>query len=318
MGQRPRRAPLGLDVVTAGRPSVGLDAPAPAPDVQQVHPGGGPAGTGRHAAGAVLGRVGGVLGLAVLVVFVFGPLGWLSLRAFTASWVFPALLPSRWTLSWWPRVFANAQLAGSVRLSFAFAFATVAVAAVVCLPAAYAFGRYDFPGRRFFLISLFATNAFPQIGLFVTIASLFYTLKLIETFLGVVIVHVLGTIVFMTWIPAASFAAVPRSLEEAARDVGARPWRVFARVTLPLAAPGILVAMIMSFLASFDEAQGTFLVGAPTYLTMPVEMYSLVLNYPSQAAAVFAIVLSIPSVLLLLGVRKWVMGGYLAEGFQLR
>jgi putative spermidine/putrescine transport system permease protein len=268
--------------------------------------------------GERIARVGGALGLVVLVLFIFGPLVWLALNAFSASWSFPRLLPDHWTLSWWSRVFANAQLAGSVRLSFAFAFSTVAVSALVCLPAAYAFGRYDFPGRRFFLISLFATNAFPQIGLFVTIASLFYTLKLIETFVGVVIVHVLGTIVFMTWIPAASFAAVPRSLEEAARDVGARAWLVFARVTLPMAAPGIIVAMIMSFLASFDEAQGTFLVGAPTYLTMPIEMYSLVLNYPAQAAAVFAIVLSIPSVVLLLGVRKWIMGGYLAEGFQLK
>ena len=268
--------------------------------------------------GARLAKLGGGIGLLALILFIFGPLAWLSLRAFTQSWTFPALLPSHWTLSWWPRVFQNAQLSSSVRLSFEFAFSTVGVAALVCLPAAYAFGRYDFPGRRFFLISLFATNAFPQIGLFVTIASLFYTLKLIETFLGVVIVHILGTIVFMTWIPAASFAAVPRSLEEAARDVGARSWRVFARITLPMAGPGIIVAMIMSFLASFDEAQGTFLVGAPTYLTMPIEMYSLVLNYPSQAAAVFAIVLSIPSVVLLLLVRKWVMGGYLAEGFQLK
>lgn len=265
-----------------------------------------------------LARAGGGIGLVALALFIFGPLIWLALNAFSAGWSFPRLVPGHWTLTWWSRVFANAQLAGSVRLSFAFAFSTVAVSALVCLPAAYAFGRYDFPGRRFFLISLFATNAFPQIGLFVTIASLFYTLKLIETFVGVVIVHLLGTIVFMTWIPAASFAAVPRSLEEAARDVGARPWRVFARVTLPMAAPGIIVAMIVSFLASFDEAQGTFLVGAPTYLTMPIEMYSLVLNYPSQAAAVFAIVLSIPSVVLLLVVRRWVMGGYLAEGFQLR
>ena len=85
-----------------------------------------------------------------------------------------------------------------------------------------------------------------------------------ETFLGVVIVQLIGTIVFMTWIPTAAFSAVPRSLEEAARDVGAGPLRVFFRVTFPLAAPGIMVAVILTFLASFDEAQGTFLVGVPT------------------------------------------------------
>lgn len=260
----------------------------------------------------------GAVGVAALALFVFGPLVWLGLRAFTASWTFPHLLPSGWTLEWWPRVFSTPQLVGSVRLSFSFAITTVVLSSLVCLPAAYAFGRYAFPGRRLLLIALFATNAFPKIGLFVTVASLFYTLNLMTTYLGVVIVHLLGTVVFMTWIPAAAFAAVPRSLEEAARDVGARPWRVFARVTLPMAAPGIVVAMIMSFLASFDEAQGTFLVGAPRYLTMPIEMYSLVLNYPSQAAAVFSLVLSVPSVVLLLLVRRWVMGGHLAEGFQIR
>ena len=165
---------------------------------------------------------------------------------------------------------------------------------------------------------MFATNAFPRTGLFVTIASLFYALNLMQTVAGILVIHVIGTVVFMTWIPAAAFAAVPRSLEDAARDAGARPLRVFFTVTLPLAAPGIVVAMIMSFLASFDEAQGTYLVGAPAFMTMPTQMYSLVLNYPKQVAAVFSIMLAVPSVFLMLLVRKQVMGGQLAEGFQIR
>jgi putative spermidine/putrescine transport system permease protein len=94
--------------------------------------------------------------------------------------------------------------------------------------------------------------------------------------------------------------------------------RTFLHVTLPLALPGILVAVLMSFLAAFDEAQGTYLVGAPVYMTMPTEMYSLVLNHPKQVAAVFAILLSVPSVALLLLARRHIMGGRLAEGFQIR
>nr|WP_092880860.1 ABC transporter permease subunit [Actinopolymorpha cephalotaxi] len=247
-----------------------------------------------------------------------GPLVWLAVRAFSGAWTFPSLLPGEWTLHWWRQVLSDQTLGSSIRLSFTFAPVVTVVSAVICLPAAYAFSRYQFPGRRVLLISLFATNAFPKIGLFVSIAGLFYSLHLMGTFVGVVVIQVLGTVVFMTWIPAAAFASVPRSLEEAARDVGARPLTVFFRVTFPLAAPGILVAMILSFLASFDEAQGTFLVGAPTYVTMPTEMYTLVLNYPEQAAAVFSILLSIPSVVLMLLVRRHVMGGHLAEGFQLR
>jgi putative spermidine/putrescine transport system permease protein len=256
--------------------------------------------------------------VVALVVFMLGPIVWLALRAFSGTWQYPQLLPSDWTLQWWRSVFDDKTLGHSILLSFEFAPVVTIASAVICLPAAYAFSRYSFPGRRVLLISLFATNAFPKIGLYISMAGVFYSLNLMGTFLGVVIVQLIGTIVFMTWIPAAAFSAIPRSLEEAARDVGAGPLRVFFRVTFPLAAPGILVAMILSFLASFDEAQGTFLVGIPNYITMPTEMYTLVLNYPEQAAAVFSILLAIPSVILMSFARKHVMGGKLAEGFQLR
>jgi putative spermidine/putrescine transport system permease protein len=256
--------------------------------------------------------------VASLLVFMVGPIVWLGLRAFSGLWRYPQLLPSTWTVSGWRQVFRDPNLSHSMKLSFEFAPVVTVASAVICLPAAYAFSRYKFPGRRFLLISLFAVNAFPKIGLYISMAGVFYSLNLIATFLGVVIVQLIGTIVFMTWIPAAAFSSIPRSLEDAARDVGAGPLRVFFRITFPLAAPAIFVAMILSFLASFDEAQGTFLVGVPKYITMPTEMYTLVLNYPEQVAAVFALLLAIPSVVLMAFARKHVMGGKLAEGFQLR
>jgi putative spermidine/putrescine transport system permease protein len=256
--------------------------------------------------------------VVALLVFMVGPLVWLMLRAFSGIWQFPRFLPSHWTVQWWRSVFDDKNLAHSIKLSFEFAPVVTVLSAVICLPAAYAFARFRFPGRFALLVSLFATNAFPKIGLYVSMAGVFYSLHLMGTFMGVVFVQLIGTIVFMTWIPAAAFGAIPRSLEEAARDVGAGPLRVFFRVTFPLAAPGILVAMILSFLVAFDEAQGTFLVGIPNYITMPTEMYTLVLNYPEQAAAVFSILLAVPSVVLMSFARKHVMGGKLAEGFQIR
>ena len=272
----------------------------------------------RPTARSVSLRALGVFVVGVLLLFMIGPILWLALRAFSGLWQYPQFLPSHWTVKWWSSVFDDKSLGHSIRLSFEFAPVVTFVSAAICLPAAYAFSRFNFPGRRVLLVSLFATNAFPKIGLYVTMAGVFYSLNLMGTFLGVVIVQLIGTIVFMTWIPAGAFSAVPRSLEEAARDVGAGALRVFFRVTFPLAAPGIFVAMILSFLASFDEAQGTFLVGVPNYITMPTEMYTLVLNYPEGAAAVFSILLTIPSIILMSIARKHVMGGRLAEGFQLR
>ncbi|WP_427892826.1 ABC transporter permease [Kribbella sp. GL6] len=275
------------------------------------------ADTSRAVRRAVSGAVATIFALA-LAIFIIGPLAWLAVHAFAKSWTYPNLFPDGWTLHWWSVVSQDHALGVAVQNSLFFAPITVLASAVVCLPAAYAFARFSFPGRRFFLIGLFAANAFPKMGLFVSLAALFYALNLMNTILGILIVHVLGTVVFMTWIPAAAFAAVPRSLEEAARDAGASKLRTFFSVTLPMALPGILVAAIMSFLASFDEAQGTYLVGAPDYMTMPTEMYSLVLNYPTQVAAVFSILLAIPSVALLLAAQKHIVGGQLAEGFQIK
>jgi putative spermidine/putrescine transport system permease protein len=253
-----------------------------------------------------------------LGVFIIGPLLVLVVWAFADSWFYPALAPQVWTLTWWHRVLSDAHFGSTVLLSFTFAPIVTLLSAVICLPAAYAFSRFEFPGKRVMFIGLFATNAFPKMGLYIAMASLLYAIHLMDTFWGVVLVQLINTVVVMTWIPSAAFSAVPRSLEEAARDAGAGPFRTFWHVTLPLARPGIIVALIQAFLASFDEAQGTFLVGTPDYITMPVQMYSMVTNYPQQAAAVFSIILTLPSLILMLIIRRYVVGGYLAAGFRMK
>lgn len=264
-----------------------------------------------------LKSLGGIV-VALLTLFIVGPLIWLALSAFAERWRAPSLLPQIWTLKWWPDVISRPELLGAFKLSLIFAISATAISALICLPAAYAIGRRNYPGRRVILIGLFATNAFPRMGLFTSIATLFYAMRLMGTGPGVIIIQLLGTLVTMTWIPAAAFAAVPPSLIEAARDSGASAWRTFRTVTFPMARPGIGVALILAFLSCFDEAQGTYLIGSPNYLTMPTIMYTLVENYPEQASAVFALVLTIPSVLLLLSVRKYILGGALAEGFQIK
>jgi putative spermidine/putrescine transport system permease protein len=269
-----------------------------------------------------IGRLAQNIGLTlfaiVLTVFILGPLVWLAIRAFATTRTYPNLLPDGWTLHWWDVVFKDSSMQSAIVNSLVISPVVVVVSAIICLPAAYAFSRFTFFGRKTFLVLLFSVNSFPKMGLFAAMASMFYTLNLMGTFVGIVIVQILGTVIFMTWIPAAAFSSVAPSLEEAARDAGASKLRVFFSVTLRMALPGILVALVMSFLAAFDEAQGTYLVGAPTFFTMPTAMYSMVQNYPPQVSAVFSILLSIPSVVLMLAARKHIMGGQLAEGFQIR
>lgn len=264
------------------------------------------------------GRIAINLFIGLLAFFILGPILWLALHAFASDWTYPHLYPDGIGFHWWSKVFLDSALKTAIRNSLLISPIVVLLSAVICLPAAYAAGRMNYFGRKTFMVGIFSANSFPKIGLFAAIATLYYALNLMGTVMGVIIVQLLGTIIYMTWIPAAAFAAVPKNLEEAARDAGASKFTVFRTITLRLAMPGILVAIVMSFLASFDEAQGTYLVGAPAIYTMPTEMYSLVQNYPIQVAAVFSLLLALPSVLLLSLARKHIMGGQLAEGFQLK
>lgn len=256
--------------------------------------------------------------VAALSCFLLLPLFTLLLWAFANQWNYPSLFPQQLGLHWWQWVFQNNDIGNAIKLSFEFAPVVTLASAVICLPAAYAFSRFSFPLRRPLFVSLLAVNAFPKIGLYISIAALYYRLNLIDTFLGVVLIQLINTLVVMTWIPTAAFNSVPGELEEAARDVGAPSWMVFRKVTLPLAMPGIVVAGILAFLASLDEAQGTLVVGTPSHITMPVIMYVLVANYPQPVGAVFSILLSLPSLILLLAARRFLIGGYLAAGFRVK
>ncbi len=251
----------------------------------------------------------GVVLVAALGVFLLMPLITMILWAFASKWQYPSLVPTVYSLKWWKWVFENGDVGKSIFYSFTTAPVVTLLSAAICLPAAYAFSRLKFPGKRFFFVSLLATNAFPKFGLYISIATLFYRLNLMSTFPGVVLVQLINTLVFMTWIPTAGFDGVARELEEAARDSGAGPLRVFFRITLPLAMPSIIVAAILAFLAAFDEAQGTLVVGLPNITTMPVLMYRLVANYPEPVSAVFSILLAVPSIILLLFARKYVLAG---------
>jgi putative spermidine/putrescine transport system permease protein len=261
-------------------------------------------------------RAMGLILVFALSAFLLLPLLTLLLWAFTDEWRYPSIIPQTFSLRWWDWVLTNGDVGTAVRNSFITAPVVTLIAAVVCLPAAYAFSRFRFPLRRALFISLLGANAFPKIGLYVAIATLFFRLNLMGTYWGVVLIQLVGTLVAMVWIPAAGFDSVAADLEDAARDAGAGPLRVFWSITLPLAMPAIVVAAFISFIAAFDEAQGTLIVGSPTIVTMPTLMYTLVVNYPAPVGAIFSILLSAPSVILLLMARRFLLAGYLAAGFK--
>ena len=116
--------------------------------------------------------------------------------------------------------------------------------------------------------------------------------------------------------PTAAFRNVDRSLEEAALDVGASPFRVFVQITLPLVFPAIAAAVLLSAVNIFYEAQASLIIGLPYVTTVPVLMYSLTNNQlVVQYGAILMFVTWVPSLLLLIFAQRFLRGRYFAAGF---
>lgn len=258
----------------------------------------------------------GIVFAVVLTLVIVAPLLVVGTWAFTNVWRFPSVIPQEFGLKFWYQTLARADVWSSITMSLTLATTVTLLSAIICLPAAYAFARLDFPGRDILFFSFLAGHAFPKFGLLVAIAGIFLQLNLIGTFWGVVLIQLVGTLLFMIWIPVAAFQAVDRRMEEAARDVGASPFRVFWSITLPQAGPTIAAALLLSFVGTFYETEGAWLIGAPQVRTLPVLMISFINNQPViQYGAVLSVLLWVPSFIALLFARRVVNSGSFAKGF---
>ena len=262
-------------------------------------------------------RASGILILLAFMLFFYGPLLYMFTLAFANTYNFPSILPTEFGFHWWEYVLNQPTVVEAIANSFLFAFASTILALIICIPAAYVLARFKFRGRKFIMLLFLIGNAFPKIGMYTSIGIIYYKIGLMGTFLGVLLIHMLGTMMQMIWLPAGAFRSVPRHQEEAARDAGAGPIRTFFHVTLPIAWPGIAVAAMYAFIGSLGESVGTLMVGLPNFRTMMTEMYGVILDFPATAGAVFALIIVIPNLVLLILMRKYIGADTLAKGFKM-
>ncbi|WP_198431580.1 ABC transporter permease [Pseudorhodobacter sp. MZDSW-24AT] len=255
---------------------------------------------------------------AVMIGFcafvVFGPLTNLFLWAFAEKWFFPARYPTEFGFDFWARVFRpRAGAWTSLFNSVWIALATVALSMALAVPAGYALARLRLPARALIMLIFLLPQAFPSLPIFVNIAQMFYGLGLNGTYTGVVLVHSLPGLVYAVWIATAAFSAVDRTMEEAARNLGAALLRTFWDITLPQAFPGLVAASIFVFLDSIDEFTGTFFVGTPDITTLPILMFNASMGGNYQIAAITALILLIPSIGFMLVIERFLKADVLSR-----
>lgn len=252
--------------------------------------------------------------LGLLAFIVFGPMVNMLLWTVAEQWYFPAKLPLRYGFTFWERVFSpRGNAIESLVNSVLIAFGTVCLSLALAIPAGYSIARLRLPWRAAIMLTFLLPQAFPNLPVYINIARIFYDYGLNGTYLGVILVHTVHGLVYAIWIATAAFAAVDRSLEEAARISGAGPLRAFFDVTLPLAAPGLMASAIFVFLESLDEFTGTFFVGVPQVNTLPLLLYTASAGGNYQIASITALILLVPSIAFMFLVERFLKADVLAK-----
>lgn len=245
-------------------------------------------------------------GLAAIVyALILSPIVVVVALAFSAD-SFILFPPSGFSLQWFRALAGHAPLLSALWLSVQVASVVTLLSLVVGVPAALALAKGEFRGKEalngFFLAPLLLPTLITGLALLL----FFSPLRLTATLPGLVLGHMTVTVPFVIRMMTTALSTLPHDIEAAAATLGAPPWRVVRRVTLPLAAPGLIACACLSFLLSFDETVISLFISGPRASTLPVEMVRYVEGRTDPLIAALSVVLIVATLIVVVAVERLV------------
>ena len=227
-------------------------------------------------------------------------------------WSYPQTFPEALSTYHWVHIFKYTAIGEAIVNSFFIAFATTILSFLLSLPTAYALGRRNLRGRETLKIGMLLPIVFPGMALALFLGRVFITLGLSQTYVGVIMAHTIIAMPFMMRILTVSFESIPQEIIDAAENLGAGPWVKLKEVYFPMILPGFLAGSIFSFIASMEEFNLTFIIGAPEIQTIPTVLFSyLGANFLRTSASVVSLILVIPNIILLIITERFIKTEYL-------
>jgi spermidine/putrescine transport system permease protein len=229
----------------------------------------------------------GLLGYAILyLAFLYVPVLFLPLFSFNSS-AFIAFPLTGFTFRWYGELMADGALAHALGNSLKVGAVTAIVSTLLGLLAARALTRYRVPGGNlalsFVSLPLFIPDIVLAISLLILVDWIGDSLSLASVVAG----HVLVCVPFAVAVLMSRLEGFDIGLEEAARDLGENAWMTFVRVTLPLALPGLIASLLLTFIVSFDEFLIAYFL-AGTEATLPIYIWGE-LRFPAKLPMVLAL-----------------------------
>ena len=231
-------------------------------------------------------------------------------------WSPPAVLPPSLSLAQWEYVFTYSEIVKAVSTSFALAPLVTVLSFLLALPTAYALGRFAFPGKEALRILILLPIVMPPMVIAMFLSRVFNGMGLSQTFFGLVIGHTLLAMPYMLRILATAFEAIPQDVIDAARNLGAGRIALARHVLVPMVLPALFAGSVFTFITSLEEFNLTFVIGTPTFQTIPTVLFDyLGYHFVRTNAAVVSIILMVPSVALLFITERFLKTEYLSSAF---
>ncbi|NJN95645.1 MAG: ABC transporter permease [Anaerolineales bacterium] len=253
----------------------------------------------------LLGLIGGLL-------LPFIPL---VIWSFSQRWYFPALLPAEWGLRAWQYVFApGSRVLPAMLHSILVGLTVTGLSALIGIPAGRALGLHRFRGKRLVEFLILAPTIVPTLAAAMGIHVAFIRYGLADSLPGVILVHLIPVVPYMTLIMSSVFANYTVEYEEQARTLGASPRQVFKHVTWPAIWPGVLVGSLFAFVISWSQYTLTLIIGGGQVMTLPLLLFAFANSGDQPITAALSLVFMAPALLFLLLTARYLTGRNAALG----
>lgn len=199
--------------------------------------------------------------------------------------------------------------------SFIIGTAVTVVSLFCSVIAAYSLSRFDIKGKNALIMGVFSTQMFPQVLLIIPMYLIIFSLSLLDTVLGVVLVQLILVLPFQVWMLKGYFDNISTDLDEAARIDGCGIFQRLFYVVLPVAIPGIMVAAFFSFVVSWGDFLIISIINqsqrtATVTLTIQRLSSALLIRWGQVAAA--TVLTIVPTIILFSFVQRRLVAGLTA------
>ncbi len=241
--------------------------------------------------------------MAIIYALVYLPIALVVLTSFNEA-IITTLPIKGYSLKWYGALLENRRTLESLGVSIELGILASIVATLLGLGAALAVVRYKFPGRRLFLGLMTRPMIAPGIVLGVSLLIFARYIGFKTGFTALLLGHTLLALPYCTFIIIASLARFDRSLEDAARGLGAGEIAVLARVTVPSILPGIFGALLFGFTISIGEFVVSFFLTSAGVTTLPIRIYSIVkVGITPEINAVSTLILAATCILTIIAIQ---------------